>query len=316
MASDEYKAKIAKLIAAARHDFLAYYLLFNNPATSGKVCGDLQRYLIQRVQDIADGVGGSRQALSVPPQHTKSTTVTIEGMSWILGRFPGTNVGITGYSHSLATKFSKQIRDRVSHPWYSKLVFPGSEIVFGSNQMSDWEMMNGSGLRARSAGAKFTGHRVDYLVIDDPHKGRAEAESETQRQRVLEWYLGDCKTRLSPDGKVLLIGTRFHPEDLIGYLTGEEYEDEIRALGQEQELFEVTNLPAICEDPDSDPLGREVGRALFPRSAISASWKPSARRSPTTSGNHSFRATRHRRGAGRLTSTRSPGWTSGRSPQI
>ena len=51
---------------------------------------------------------------------------------------------------------------------------------------------------------------------------------------------------------------------MIGALTGEEHVKNLRNSGHESEIFDVTNLPAICEDEENDPLGRKEGEALFP----------------------------------------------------
>lgn len=258
----EAKQRFALLVKRARSDFLAYLLLFNNPHTSHIRIGRLHKYLAGVLQGVADGQYGKFQAVSVPPQHGKSTMLAIEGASWLMGRFPGLNIAITGHRYDLMTEFSQKIKNRVNHPWY-RMVFPGAgDIVKGRDKADSWELESGSTMRAKSVGSKLVGNRVDWLIIDDAHAGRAEAESETQRQRVHNWYFGDCVSRLSPEARVFIIGTRWHPKDLIGHLTSEEMVAMLRSREQMDRCFEVVNLPAIAEE--NDPLGREVGEALFP----------------------------------------------------
>jgi predicted phage terminase large subunit-like protein len=259
MDDTEYKQSVEWLVERARVDFLTYVALCR---IDPKFClGDLHRFLIGLVQGVVDGKLGKRHAVSVPPQHGKSTMLSIEAASWLVGRFPERQVAITGYSYGLTTSFSKAVRDRVQSPLY-QMVFPKATLRKDQGQADNWLLTNGSGVIAKSVGSKLTGRKVDWLIIDDPHAGRAEAESEVQREKVKQWYFGDCVTRLSPDASTFIIGTRFHPHDLIGTLTDSDYVEGLQAEGADDEVFHVTNLQAVAE-PD-DPLGRAPGEPLFP----------------------------------------------------
>lgn len=257
-----WRKKFAALVKMARTCFLAYVLLFNPPRASDMVIGKLHRFLAELVQQVADGEADPLQCVSVPPQHGKSTMLAVEASSWLMGYKPGVKIAITGHRHDLMIEFSLLVKARTAHPWY-KLVFPKAGAPKpGHNQAERWVLANGSSLRAKSVGKKLTGSRVDWLIIDDAHAGRAEAESETQRRRVHNWYHADCVTRLSPGAKVFIIGTRWHPRDLIGHLTDPDYVNGLKAAGKHDRIFNVINLPAIARE--NDPLGREPGEALFP----------------------------------------------------
>jgi predicted phage terminase large subunit-like protein len=145
------------------------------------------------------------------------------------------------------------------------MIFPGVELTPAHSQVNNWRATNQSGVIARSVRSKLTGRKVDWLIVDDPHAGRDEAESVTMREKVHRWYFGDCVTRLSPGASVFMIQTRWHPHDLIGKLIDVDYREELRTQGAESELFQVVNLPAVCEDEENDPLGRKEGEALFPQ---------------------------------------------------
>lgn len=199
---------------------------------------------------------------TMQPTHN-SSLLSIEAPSWVLGVRPTARVAVTGFSHTLVTKFSKAIRARMESPLY-QLVFPGIHPVKGSNKADEWVSTKGGGVVAKSAGSKLTGRRVDWLIMDDVHPGRAEAESETLRKKVVEWYFGDCLTRLHPTAKQFLIGTRFHPDDLIGKLTSDEYNAQLDAEGRKDKRFNYVNIPALLDEGETDVLGREPGEALFP----------------------------------------------------
>ena len=264
MRSDKEYAEFASvLIRAARTDLWSFIMLIRPPKISGFVFSKCHLFLIQMVQDIVDGKLGRRNGVSMPPQHGKSTVLSILSTAWVLGRLPELQVAMTGYSHDLTTDFSKAVKEITQSPIY-QLVFPNTGIMPSYDKSDSWTLMNGSGVRAKSVGKKLTGRRVDWLLIDDAHSGRREAESALSRKRVVEWYFGDCVTRLAPNANVFIIGTRWHPNDLIGTLTSAEYQEEMLLHGKHQELFQILNMEAICTDLEADPLERNDGEALFP----------------------------------------------------
>lgn len=256
----EYAESVAWLASRARTCFLSYVLLMRSRDPKFFM-GDLHRFLAGLIQGVVDGDLRKRQCISVPPQHGKSTILSVEAPSWLVGAKPDTNVAITGYSYGLTTDFSRAIRDRLSDPLY-QLVFPEAQLLDGQGKADKWSLTNGSGVIAKSVGSKLTGRKVDWLIVDDAHAGRSEAESTLQRKRVREWFYGDCITRMSPDGSIFIIGTRWHPEDLIGTLTDNDTVAKMVADGASEEVFQVTNLKAVADE--DDPMRRGVGEPLFP----------------------------------------------------
>ncbi|MDD5486883.1 MAG: phage terminase large subunit, partial [Dehalococcoidales bacterium] len=91
-------------------------------------------------------------------------------------------------------------------------------------------------------------------IIDDPVKNQEEADSETMRNKVWEWYLTVLRTRLAPGGAIILVMTRWHEDDLAGRLL-----EEMKNGGEQ---WEVISLPAEAEE--NDALGREPGEWLWP----------------------------------------------------
>jgi predicted phage terminase large subunit-like protein len=112
----------------------------------------------------------------------------------------------------------------------------------------------GGGLRAVGVGAGVTGFGAKLIMVDDPIKNRAEAESETYRERVWDWFNDDLYTRLEPDAAIVLTMTRWHDDDLAGRL--------LKEMADGGEHWEIVSLPALAED--DDPLGRNPGEALCP----------------------------------------------------
>ena len=88
-------------------------------------------------------------------------------------------------------------------------MFPPSRTM---NTVSQWETAVGGGVKAVGVGAGVTGFGAQLVVIDDPVKSRAEAESETYRDKLWDWYNNDLYTRLEPGAAMVLIQTRWHED--------------------------------------------------------------------------------------------------------
>ena len=195
-----------------------------------------------------------RVLVLTPPQVGKSTTVAEWFPFWWLAVHSGDRIGVTSYSDDLALKRGKTIRSYVEEY--------GAEydlrMKAGAGAMQDWEVTAGGGVRSVSVGKGLTGHSLNVLVVDDPHKDRADAESEASRRALHDWYSSTALKRLQPDrNAVEAIMTRWHPDDFAGRRLAEEgrLEDGGR--------WKVIHLPALA-DPKfgPDPLGRQHGDPL------------------------------------------------------
>jgi predicted phage terminase large subunit-like protein len=163
--------------------------------------------------------------ISAPPQHAKTTTVMM-GCAWRLKRNPALSIGYASYSDNIARTKSREARDYA--------IAAGVELRDDSSAASEWLTTGGGGMHARGIGGGFTSLGMQLLVVDDPHKDRAEAESALARQRVYDWFVSVADTRVHPGGSKIIFHTRWHPDDLIGRLAAEGG-------------WEVYNLPAITE---------------------------------------------------------------------
>ncbi len=203
-----------------------------------------QIYLYGKLQDVTDGTC-KRLMIFEPPRHSKSETVTVRYPAYRLEQNPKLNVITGSYNQKLANRFSRKTKRIVE-----------SRIALASDRkaVEEWETPLGGGLRAVGVGAGVTGFGAKLIMVDDPVKNRAEAESETYREKVRDWFNDDLYTRLEPGGAIILTMTRWHSDDLAGYL--------LKEMADGGEHWEVVNLPALAED--DDPLGREKGEALCP----------------------------------------------------
>lgn len=185
----------------------------------------------------------NRLMLFVPPQHGKSSLVTERYPAWRIERDPSLRVIIGAYNSTHAERFGRQIR---------RIVQGRVELSAERCAAGDWETYCGGGCRSVGVGAGVTGRSADLVIIDDPVRGREEAESPAYRNRVWEWYTDDVYTRLQPGGQVILIQTRWHEDDLAGRILASE----------DGPSWTLISLPAEAEE--NDPLGRAPGEPLCP----------------------------------------------------
>ena len=184
-----------------------------------------------------------RLMLFLPPRHGKSEMTTVRYPVWRLKREPTLRVIVGAYNQTLANKFSRKARKIAAGE-----LLPSRERAAAE----DWETEQGGGLRAVGVGGGITGQGGDLIIIDDPVKNREEANSQTYRDKVWDWYTDDLYTRLEPGASMILIMTRWHEDDLAGRILASD----------DAASWEVVSLPALAEE--NDPLGRAMGAALCP----------------------------------------------------
>jgi len=196
----------------------------------------------------------NRVIISLPPRHGKSMLVSEIFPAWYLGKHPDDFIIGTSYSDALARSFSEKARNYYKE-WAP--VLWGQSISRTSSSKSRWTI-NGynGGYLAAGAGGPITGFGARIAIIDDPIKNWQEAQSVTIRETIWDWYRSTLRTRLTHDGAIIIISTRWHNDDLIGRIVKESKEHE------DSEDWEIINLPAIAED--NDVLGRSEGEPLWP----------------------------------------------------
>lgn len=179
----------------------------------------------------------TRLILNVPPQHGKSELATVRLIPWWLGRNPDDPIIAISYGSEPVERFSRDAREVMRSLEY-KQIFPDVELDTSSQAVSNWKIKGRQGsLRATSIGGACTSFPCRLLIVDDPHKSVQAAESEAERQNVLDFYTSVAYTRLAPDGRVILIQTRWTDNDLTGTL--------IERQNHGGDVWEVITLPAV-----------------------------------------------------------------------
>jgi predicted phage terminase large subunit-like protein len=243
-------------IRLARKDFLHFRRLVNPKSKRGWWQTEIARELQAFYDDL---VAGKRPKLVIqaPPQHGKSVQI-IDFIAWLAGKNPDYRTIYTSFSDRLGIRANLRLQRLYDSEIY-RSIFPGTRINSSSavsvsaQHLRNREIVEYVGhdgfFRNTTVRGSITGESLDLGVIDDPIRGRADANSAAIRQAAWDWFTDDFFTRFSEDAGLLAILTRWHIDDPIGRLV-ERY-PEIRVL----------SYPAIAE---VDEPHRKAGEALFP----------------------------------------------------
>ena len=204
--------------------------------------------LISDVLAEAVSEPGRRIIVTVPPREGKSTLVSQIGPPYALMTDPDSQVVLVSYADALAQEHSGEARARVTE--HAALL--GYRLRADKQAVGRWKVEgHAGGLLAAGILSGITGFGADLLIIDDPVKNAQEADSPAYRRRVIHEFRSTLLTRLHPNASVVLIMTRWHPDDLAGVL-----------LAEEPERWLHINIPAIAEAGIPDALDRQPGVAM------------------------------------------------------
>lgn len=213
-----------------------------DPRTKQTPALDLIDQALVRLLSTRDG----RLIITMPPQEGKSTRCSRDLPIWALRQNPDLRIVTGSYAQSLANRNGRAVRNAITnHPELGLAIAPDHGAA------SEWSLhKHQGGLVSVGRGAGITGRPADLIIIDDPVKDRAEADSETIRDTCWDWWTDALASRLSPGAPVILIMTRWHQDDLAGRLL------------KNDTGWQLLNIPAQCDDPSTDPLGRAAGEYM------------------------------------------------------
>jgi predicted phage terminase large subunit-like protein len=187
-----------------------------------------------------------RLIVLMPPGSAKSTYVSVLFPAWYLSRHPRAAIIMACHTDSLASHFGRRTRALVQE--YSEVL--NYRLSAEERAANRWRTNRGGEYFAAGVRGPIAGRRADLAIIDDPVKSWAEADSPMCREHAWEWYRTDLLPRLKPRGRVVLVMTRWHQDDLGGRIM------------ETEAGWTILRLPALAVPPD--PMGRAEGEALWP----------------------------------------------------
>ncbi|MCL2039628.1 MAG: phage terminase large subunit [Bacteroidetes bacterium] len=191
--------------------------------------------------------GDAKIIINMPPRHGKTTFCAEWLPLWYLYNFPTKNIMLATYNQKYANHLGRNVKDLVNR--YKNIL--QLEIRKDVRAADNFVLESGGGMLSIGANGTITGRGADLLLIDDPIKNDAQANSITYRDNIWDWFNATAFTRIEPDGSVIIIMTRWHQDDLTG---------RIMVSNTFNEWIHI-KLPAIAEINDS--LGRHSGEPLW-----------------------------------------------------
>lgn len=198
--------------------------------------------------------------VNTPPEHAKSTTITMNYVTYRVCQDPNIRIIIVSQTQEMAKRFLRGVKDRLAgvNPAYKKLQIEfAPEGGFDANSASwtaDSIYVNAESrdsgeatptVQALGMNGQIYGNRADLIILDDTVTGKNAHEFEKQ----IDWIQREVINRLSyPGGTLLLVGTRLAPVELYSEIQKPEW------YGQDEESpWTYLTQPAVlefAEDPD------------------------------------------------------------------
>ena len=224
---------------ALAHDYLVGYATEMNP---NFLCPPHIVQIADALHKVMDG-SIKRLIITEPPRHGKSEIVSRIFPAFYHGHFPERFIIEATYAQGLASGFGAIVRDQLLDPHYRE-IFAETQLQGSSKAKDNYATTAGGRYLATSVDGTVTGHGAHLFIIDDPLKNRKQAESKVYREAAKDFFKSVAYTRLEPKGAVVVMMTRWHEDDLVGWLLREKA----------NEGWTVLSLPAISDD----------GNALWP----------------------------------------------------
>ncbi len=204
----------------------------------------------------------------MPPGSAKSKFCSHMFPAWYMGRNPTDNIICSSFATTMAERFGKKVRNTVDTSEFEDIF--DVRMSHDTTAKGDWATTDGGEYYAAGVDAAVTSRRADLGVVDDPVKGRKEADSETIQENTWQWFLTEFKTRMKPGGKIVIIQTRWNEGDLSGRILPDDWNGEsgwvksptLRDENEKPEQWYVLCLPGKARV--DDVLGRKEGDVLWP----------------------------------------------------
>lgn len=213
---------------------------------------------MQRCMETPHG----RLMIMAPPGSAKSTYASVVAPSWFLASEPNRRVILASYGDDLARRHGRRTRQLLRSR--EAMAINQCSLDPESRAADEFGLTNGSEYMACGILGGITGNRAHGIIVDDPIKGRQDADSQTIRDRTYAAYEDDLLTRLIPGGWVVIINTRWNEDDPCGRILPANWSGESGDIVcRDGNTWRVLCLQAECAT-SSDPLERKIGQMLWP----------------------------------------------------
>ena len=164
--------------------------------------------------------------LIAPVEHAKSQQISVGRVLFQLGKNPNLRIAIISNTSKQAEKILRQIRTEIERNPRIREVFPHlkrstrDEDPWHSTQITIERatISKDPSIQVCGVFGPIVGSRLDLIVLDDVLDFE-NTRTEEQRKKLIEWIDTTVITRLVKHGRMNVIGTPWHPDDLLHELS-------------------------------------------------------------------------------------------------
>ena len=245
----------------AHTNFLSFVKMIAPTLVSDWEMGRHINVISDKLQEIQDGTL-KRLMVFLPPRSSKSVICSKLFPAWYIGQNPNHEILTVSHSDQLSSDFGRSVRDIVNSEDFQN-IFSGVSLRQDVRAAGKWQTNQKGSYYAAGVRSQIAGRGAHIAILDDV-MSEEDSFSAAGRRYVKEWWPSGLRTRIMPNGAIVIINTRYHHDDLCGWL-----------LKQEQEMhgygtipWEVIKIPAWVDEDTSELLNLPVGSSYFPE------WKP------------------------------------------
>ena len=245
----------------SKDDFLTFVKLMAPSIVSDFKMGNHIKVISNKLKELAEGKI-RRLMVFLPPRSSKSVLCSKLFPAWYIGRHPEHEILTVSHSDQLSSDFGRSVRDIVSTEDFQK-IFRGVQLRSDVRAAGKWKTNQGGMYYAAGVRSQIAGRGAHIAILDDV-MSEEDSYSEAGRRYVKEWYPAGLRTRIMPNGSILIINTRYHYDDLCGWLLKQEE----NAGDYDIIPWDVVKIPAWLDEDAAELLELPVGGSYFPE------WKP------------------------------------------
>jgi predicted phage terminase large subunit-like protein len=172
------------------------------------------RYLATELDQFARNET-RRLIINLPPGHLKTLLGSVCLSAWLLAHDPSRKIIIVTHAEHLSKTIARNIRAILQSRWFEEVF--DTRVKKGHAEVTDFGTTGGGGVFVTSFGSRYTGHRADVIIVDDPHDIGDGVE---QIEGTIESFYKEVLSRLNDRkaGRVMVVAHRVYERDLSAHL--------------------------------------------------------------------------------------------------
>ena len=251
------------VVNASSADFLTFVKVMAPLLVADFQMGRHIELICHKLQQIENG-SVKRLMVFLPPRSSKSLICSKLFPAWYMGRHANHEILSVSHCDQLASDFGRSVKDIINNEMFI-IIFPDVKLRSDVRSAGKWQTNKNGVYVAAGVRTQIAGRGAHVAMLDDV-MSEEDAFSEAGRRYIKEWYPAGLRTRLMPNGSIVIINTRYHEDDICGWLLDAEAKaDETETILHE---WEVIKIPAWLDEDAANLLRLPVGTSYFPE------WKP------------------------------------------